>query len=83
MGMEELSKQVLESTARAVEEFGEIYTAPVIPGLNTAFKLGEVGHDYYHECQHVQPRSKVNADTGIKALDFMAEKIAWGALNAE
>lgn len=79
LGKDELSMKVLSKTAEAVDEFGETPYIAVTPGLDSAFKLSEVGHDYTHECMHVQPRKNINPEAAIEALRFMAEKIAESA----
>ena len=83
LGKNKIAEKVLQNTKDAVAEFGEDVQIPEQPGLQSAFRVGEVGHDYNHECMHVQPRQNINPEAGIKALDFMAEKLAWGTLHAE
>ena len=82
MGEHEAAQRVRKNTADAVAEFGETPHIPPMPGFNSACKLGVIGHDYNHECMHVRPTLKISAEAGIKSLEFMAEKLAWGARNA-
>jgi len=79
----DMAEKVKENLKNALSEYGESVQIPDQPGLYSVFKLGEAGHDYNHECMHVQPRVKVTAKAGMGALDFMAEKLAWMTHNVK
>ena len=83
MGEHEAAQKVCQTTANAVAEFGEDVKMPDISGLRLIQQnLGEVGHDYNHECMHVRPRANYSAEAGINSLEFMAEKFAEVIRNA-
>ena len=83
MGEHEAAQKVRQNTIDAVAEFGEDVQMPSVPGLSSIQQnMGEVGHDYNHECMHVRPRAKFSAKAGIESLDFMAEKFAEVIRNA-
>lgn len=81
MGREDLYNKVVRKTAEAYREYPSGYERNDQPGLRGAFEIGEVGHDYIHECQHVMPTESTDCATGLKILEIMAEKIAWGITN--
>jgi len=83
LGKKDIADKVQRNAKDAIAEFGEDVRIPEHPGLQSVFRLGEAGHDYIHECMHVPPRKKINPGAGIKVLDFMAEKLAWGTIYAE
>jgi len=79
----ELAQKVIQNIADTVAEFGDGARVPEQPGLRSIYRMGEVGHDYNHECMHVMPTNKIEPKSAVKALDFMADKLAWGANNAK
>jgi len=85
LGRDDLSAKIARTSAEAFDEVGEFeYTREHrAPGLrDDLMERMTVGHDYNHECQHAQPEEKVDIEKGLKTLDFMAEKIAWGIVAA-
>ena len=74
-GREDLADEVLANNAAALAEFGEIQ-AEANPALQGARPLGEIGHDYTHECMHVAPRKTVSKSGGLATMRLMAEHIA-------
>lgn len=85
LGNEALSGTVLKNNMAALAEYGDfVYTPEMKPqGFHRVHQAGEVGFDFNHECQHVQPSRCVDPAIGRRALEFMAEKIAFGVINAE
>ena len=77
-----IADQVLQNNKEAYAEFGEGVKIPEQPGMNPVMRLGDVGHDYNHECMHVQPKKALDPALGAILLDFMADKLAWGVKNA-
>ena len=82
LGEHAIAEKVLTNLKNALEEFSGGVTIPEQPGLRSAFTLGEIGHDYNHECQHAPPQPVLCPEAGSKATDFMAAKLAWVAQNA-
>ena len=82
-GRIDLSEKVLQKAAEAVKAYGEDVQITSPDGLEKVFEMSEVGHDYHSPLQHVRPKADIVPETALRALDFMAEKIAWGALHAE
>jgi hypothetical protein len=85
LGYEDLCAKVACTSAEAFKEDSQFkYTREhQVPGLKDGLMdYFTVGHDYNHEFQHAQPEEKVDIERGIKTLDFMAEKIAWGIVAA-
>jgi len=78
-GKKNLAVQVAANNSAALAEFGEIQVNIAPQSYRTASRLGEVGHDYTHECLHVQPRETVSQAGGIETMRLMAEKIAQAA----
>ena len=76
---EDLAGAVAANNTAALAEFGEIRVDIDPPSFRCASRLGEVGHDYTHECLHVQPRRAVSQDAGAETLRLMAEKIVQSA----
>ena len=81
-GEQEATQKVRKTVKDVWEEFGGNVQIPPQPGLRSVTKIGEVGHDYNHECMHVGPREKTSPEAGLKALEFMAEKFARSIQNA-
>jgi creatinine amidohydrolase len=76
LGREDLVAKVLEKTRLAVEEFGDNVPVSFEPRSGReARRLGAVGHDYSHECQHVRPESGIDPDAGVLFLRTTAEHI--------
>lgn len=77
LGREDLVAEVEESTRRAVAEFGDRPQVELEPkSARESRSLGVVGHDYSHECLHVQPDSRINAEAGAEAIRKVAEHVA-------
>ena len=73
--------KVIQNLEDALAEYGENFQVPSSPGLHEAFRLGEVGHDYTHECMHARPNKGMYPEIARKVQHFMAEKLAWGVEN--
>jgi creatinine amidohydrolase/Fe(II)-dependent formamide hydrolase-like protein len=77
LGRKELVAKVQETNRKAVAEFGD---GPKVeldpPAARESRKLGNVGHDYSHECFHVQPSSRLDPEKGAQAMRKVAEHIA-------
>lgn len=76
LGREDLVKKVVDNTLKAVAEFGDRPKVLFEPkSARESRRLGAVGHDYSHECYHVQPDSGVNPDAGAEAATKIAAHI--------
>ena len=68
--------KVVDNTLKAVAEFGDRPKVLFEPkSARESRRLGAVGHDYSHECYHVQPDSGVNPDAGAEAATKIAAHI--------
>jgi creatinine amidohydrolase/Fe(II)-dependent formamide hydrolase-like protein len=77
LGREDLVQVVQENARLAVAEFGDRPQVRFEPQSGReARRLGVVGHDYSHECLHVQPDSRLDPDAGAAALGQVAEHVA-------
>jgi creatinine amidohydrolase/Fe(II)-dependent formamide hydrolase-like protein len=77
LGHDALLAEVQENLRRAVAEFGDRPAVHLEPqSARAARRLGVVGHDYSHECLHVQPDSRCDPDAGAEAIRKAAEHIA-------
>jgi len=73
LGREDLVAKVEETNRRAVAEFGDNPTVLLDPpSARESRRLGNVGHDYSHECFHVQPNSRLNTEAGAAAIRLAA-----------
>ena len=73
--------KVLQNHKDALAEFGEDVDIPSQPGLHAAFRLGEIGHDYTHECMHARPKKPMHPDIALATQELMADKLVWGVHN--
>ncbi len=77
LGKDELLAEVTRNTHRAIAEFGDNPAVRLEPASGRdARRLGVVGHDYSHECLHVQPDSRFNPEAGAEGLRRAAGHIA-------
>jgi creatinine amidohydrolase/Fe(II)-dependent formamide hydrolase-like protein len=77
LGREDLLAEIQENTRRAVAEFGDRPSVQLEPkSARESRSLGVVGHDYSHECLHVQPDSHIDAEAGAEAIRKVAEHVA-------
>ena len=81
LGQEAAADKVLANHKAALEEFGGHVDMPKQPGFGEARMLGEIGHDYTHECMHARPQKAMYPDIARKMQELMAEKMAWGVHN--
>ena len=76
LGREDLVAEVEENTRRAVAEFGDRPSVELEPkSARESQLLGVVGHDYSHECLHVQPDSHIDADAGAESIRKVAQRV--------
>ncbi len=80
LGREDLVAKVEETNRQALAEFGgsvQVHLDP--PAALSSQRLGNVGHDYSHECQHVQPNDRLDparaAAAKQKAVPHLAETV--------
>ena len=76
LGRDDLVAKLLDTNRKAVAEFGDsphVQLEP--PSARASRRLGNVGHDYSHECLHVQPREHLDPEKGAAALVKAAEGI--------
>ena len=77
LGREDLVQDVLEYNRKAIAEFGDQPKVQHQPdSFRQARRLGVVGLDYFHECLHVQPDSRISPEAGIEYIRKAAEHIA-------
>jgi hypothetical protein len=77
LGREDLVAEIQENTRRAVAEFGDRPSVQLEPNsARESRALGVVGHDYSHECLHVQPDSRINPEAGAEAIREVGEHVA-------
>jgi len=77
LGREDMVKETIDRTRAAVEEFGDEIRPEQEPGsYRGASALGLLGHDYYHECRHVAPSSRLDPAAGEAAMRAAARHIA-------
>jgi creatinine amidohydrolase len=76
LGREDLVAKAEETNRKAVAEFGDdpkVLLDP--PAAREARHLGNVGHDYSHECFHVQPNSRLDTARATEAMKLAAESM--------
>jgi creatinine amidohydrolase/Fe(II)-dependent formamide hydrolase-like protein len=77
LGREDLVQKVIETNRKAIAEFGDRPKVQLEPrAARDSRRLGVVGHDYSHECLHVQPDSRVDPDRGAEVIRKVAEHVA-------
>jgi creatinine amidohydrolase/Fe(II)-dependent formamide hydrolase-like protein len=77
LGREDLVEKLLDTNRKAVAEFGDKLRVQLEPpSARAARRLGNVGHDYSHECLHVQPEAHLDPEMGAASLRKAAEEIA-------
>jgi len=77
LGRGDLVEKVKDTTRKAVAEFGDRPRVELEPrAARESRRLGAVGHDYSHECLHVQPDSRLDPGRGAEALKQVAQHVA-------
>ncbi|MGD0113458.1 MAG: creatininase family protein [Armatimonadota bacterium] len=77
LGREDLVRKVIDTNRNAVAEFGDRPAVELEPrAARESRKLGVVGHDYSHECLHVQPDSRLDPDKGVDVIRKAAAHVA-------
>lgn len=77
LGREDLVAKVEETNRRAVAEFGDGPRVELEPRAAwESRRLGAVGHDYSHECLHVQPSCRLDPEKGAEAMRRTALRAA-------
>jgi creatinine amidohydrolase/Fe(II)-dependent formamide hydrolase-like protein len=77
LGREDLVEKIIETNRKAVAEFGDRPEVALEPrAARESRKLGAVGHDYSHECLHVQPDSNLDPDKGEEVMRKVAQHVA-------
>ena len=77
LGREDLVQKIIETNRKAIAEFGDrpkVQLEP--PAARESRKLGVAGHDYSHECLHVQPDSNLDPDKGAEVIKKVAGHVA-------
>jgi creatinine amidohydrolase/Fe(II)-dependent formamide hydrolase-like protein len=73
----DLVEKVRETTRKAVAEFGDRPRVALDPpAARESRRLGVVGHDYSHECLHVQPDSRLDPERGAELIKQVAQHVA-------
>lgn len=76
LGREDLVETVQEQNHAAIAEFGDRPRVQFEPrSMRESRRLGVVGHDYSHECLHVQPASQLDVEAGAEGIRVAAEYI--------
>jgi len=77
LGREDLVQKIIEANREAIAEFGDRPKVELEPrAARDSRKLGVVGHDYSHECLHVQPDSRLDPDKGAEVIRKVAAHVA-------
>ena len=77
LGREDLVEKIVETNRAAIAEFGDRPVVQLEPrAARDSRRLGVVGHDYSHECLHVQPDSRLDPGKGAEVVRKVARHVA-------
>ena len=76
LGHAELVEPFIAYAAEATAEYEGVEVTDDFAELRQIQQVGMVGHDYSHECRHVQPSTALDAAAGRRYLDGCAERLA-------